>query len=74
MLREMETPPDEQGRQTRDPVCAMTVHPTSAKECAMYQGTTHYFCSAGCRSAFQQDPERYLTQEPAAAMHHGHEH
>jgi Cu+-exporting ATPase len=24
-----------------------------------YKGTTYYFCSSGCKAAFEQNPERY---------------
>ncbi|HUI96727.1 MAG TPA: YHS domain-containing protein, partial [Xanthobacteraceae bacterium] len=34
----------------KDPVCGMTVDPTTAKHRAEHDGRTYYFCSAGCRS------------------------
>ncbi|MFH1342897.1 MAG: heavy metal translocating P-type ATPase [Pseudomonadota bacterium] len=44
----------------RDPVCGMTVDPATAKHRFDYQGDTHYFCSAGCRTKFAADPKAYL--------------
>lgn len=43
-----------------DPVCGMTVDPETAAGKAEYEGKTYYFCSEGCRKAFEEDPERYL--------------
>jgi len=43
----------------KDPVCGMSVDPTASTEKAEYAGNTYYFCSAGCRSAFEKDPARY---------------
>jgi xanthine dehydrogenase accessory factor len=28
-----------------------------------YEGTDYYFCCAGCRQAFEQDPDAYLKRE-----------
>ncbi|SEN15917.1 XdhC family protein [Cryobacterium luteum] len=44
-----------------DPVCGMAVAalPTSLQ--VEYDGSTVYFCSAGCRTAFLGQPERYAT-------------
>ena len=43
-----------------DPICGMTVDPHSAKHHADYRGQTYYFCSAGCRTKFVSDPQKYL--------------
>ncbi len=43
-----------------DPVCGMTVDPQTAKHRADYSGHTYYFCSAGCRTKFIADPQKYL--------------
>ena len=48
----------------------MSVDPATANEKVEYAGSTWYFCSAGCRSAFAKDPARYATQE----AHEGHNH
>ncbi|HVV62834.1 MAG TPA: heavy metal translocating P-type ATPase [Pseudolabrys sp.] len=52
-----------------DPVCGMSVDPHMAKHRAEYRGHPYYFCSAGCRTKFVADPQRYLGKrapEPAA--------
>jgi YHS domain-containing protein len=68
MLRAMALPADQQSHLVHDPVCGMTVDPPTAKEKVEHAGTTYYFCSAGCRSAFESDPAKY-TAEPALAGH-----
>ena len=50
----------EQTEGARDPVCGMSVDPHSAKHRHDYKGRTYYFCSAGCRTKFAADPEKYL--------------
>jgi Cu+-exporting ATPase len=52
-----------------DPICGMTVDPHTAKHRAEYRGHTYYFCSAGCRTKFANDPQKYLGKrepEPVA--------
>ena len=44
-----------------DPVCGMTVEIAGARETAVHDGRTYYFCGAGCRRRFEADPARYLT-------------
>lgn len=44
----------------KDPVCGMDVDPTTAKHKTTHDGTTYYFCSAGCRTKFEGDPAKYL--------------
>ena len=43
-----------------DPVCGMQVDPVKAAEKSAFSGQTYFFCSAGCRSKFEAEPERYL--------------
>jgi Cu+-exporting ATPase len=43
-----------------DPVCGMTVDPHTAKHRTEHRGHTYYFCSAGCRTKFADDPQKYL--------------
>ncbi len=38
----------------------MTVDPHTAKHRADHRGHTYYFCSAGCRTKFVNDPQKYL--------------
>ena len=46
-----------------DPVCGMTVTAGPSAYPLTHAGTTYYFCCAGCRSAFEQDPVAYLGKE-----------
>ena len=50
-----------------DPVCGMTVDPHATPHRAEHHGQPYYFCSAGCRTKFAADPERYLSAEKAQA-------
>ncbi len=45
----------------KDPVCGMDVDEKTAAATSEYQGKTYYFCSLGCKKAFDTDPEKYLT-------------
>ncbi len=45
---------------TKDPVCGMTVDdksPLSSK----HAGQTYFFCSPGCKTKFDQEPDRYVS-------------
>src|SRR5262245_20352047 len=44
----------------KDPVCQMTVDPSSAAAKRDYRGHTYYFCAPACAEAFDEDPERYV--------------
>jgi YHS domain-containing protein len=47
-----------------DPICKMevdTANPPGGK--SDYQGTSYYFCAPGCKRSFDQDPQKYLTQQ-----------
>jgi xanthine dehydrogenase accessory factor len=46
-----------------DAVCAMTVAADRSSHPLDHKGVTYYFCSAGCRSAFENDPTAYLPKE-----------
>lgn len=43
-----------------DPVCGMEIKPEEAADSIEYEGETYYFCSPGCRAAFEATPERYV--------------
>jgi xanthine dehydrogenase accessory factor len=43
-----------------DPICQMTVKTEGALHTLEHEGTTYYFCCAGCRATFQADPTAYL--------------
>jgi len=44
----------------RDPVCGMTVSPETAAASFEHDGETYYFCSKGCRTAFELKPSAFL--------------
>ena len=46
-----------------DPVCGMTVAAGPASHPLEHKGVTYYFCRAGCRREFEQDPAAYLKKE-----------
>ena len=48
----------------KDPVCGMRVDPATTPHKTIHDGTTYYFCGAGCRTKFIADPARYLTPAP----------
>jgi xanthine dehydrogenase accessory factor len=45
-----------------DPVCGMTVA-TASSPPLRHDGADYYFCCAGCRQAFEQDPDAYIKKE-----------
>src|ERR1700760_3715225 len=49
----------------RDPVCGMSVNPETSKQRFERQGTTYHFCSNGCRTRFEADPQKYLDKSKA---------
>jgi Cu+-exporting ATPase len=46
----------------KDPVCGMQVDPAKATS-ADHNGETFYFCSQGCATKFQADPDKYLQKK-----------
>lgn len=51
----------------KDPVCGMTVDPATAKHSLRHEGHPYYFCSSGCQSKFEAEPQRYLGEGKTAA-------
>ena len=45
-----------------DPVCKMEVEETKAAATSEYKGKKYYFCSVGCKRAFDKNPENYLAK------------
>jgi uncharacterized membrane protein YraQ (UPF0718 family)/YHS domain-containing protein len=60
MLRAMDRPPESKSDVAIDPVCGMTVNPATATVKSQHAGRTYYFCSAGCKAAFDKDPGKYV--------------
>lgn len=50
-----------------DPVCGMTVDPATSKHRFDYDDHTFHFCSAGCKTKFAADPNKYLEKTEAKA-------
>jgi xanthine dehydrogenase accessory factor len=49
-------------RESTDPVCGMTVTADASSFPLEHDGETYYFCCAGCRRSFQDDPAAYLKE------------
>jgi Cu+-exporting ATPase len=43
----------------KDPICGMMVDEKTATLKSECVGKTYYFCSAGCKSTFDQNPTKY---------------
>ncbi len=56
----------------KDVVCGMTIDPAKAAGSSEYKGRQYYFCSKGCKTKFDADPEKYLAPPAAAAPAHSH--
>ena len=46
-----------------DPVCGMTVDPTTTPHHTQLEGIDYHFCGSGCRKKFEENPRRYLEPE-----------
>jgi YHS domain-containing protein len=56
----------------KDPVCGMDVDPKTAAGKSEYQGKTYYFCSPGCKKAFDKEPQKYTvkSEQSHSGTHH----
>jgi xanthine dehydrogenase accessory factor len=52
-----------QPAQATDPICGMTVTADASGRPLTHDGVTYYFCSSGCRQAFEKDPAAYVKRE-----------
>jgi len=52
----------------KDPVCEMEVDPKTATATTEYKGKSYYFCSIGCKAAFEMNPEKFGQSQGAG--HH----
>ncbi|HLJ85195.1 MAG TPA: XdhC family protein [Candidatus Angelobacter sp.] len=43
----------------KDPICGMSVNVDTAKYRSEHGGAQYYFCCAGCKQAFDKQPEKY---------------
>jgi len=46
-----------------DPVCGMQINIDTAPAHSEFDGEIYYFCSEGCKEAFDRNPARYLFPE-----------
>ena len=52
-----------------DPVCGMTVDTARpGGGTCVHEGKTYYFCGPGCRTAFAQEPQAYLSGDKRTHM------
>lgn len=51
------------GGAIKDPVCGMDVDPARTRHHASHGAGQFHFCSAGCRTKFEAEPERYLAPQ-----------
>jgi xanthine dehydrogenase accessory factor len=49
--------------QSTDPVCGMAVAAEASGRPLEHDGVTYYFCSSGCRRAFEDNPAAYVKRE-----------
>ena len=45
-----------------DPVCGMQIEESQAVGKSDYQEKIYYFCSAVCKTEFDEEPEKYINQ------------
>jgi Cu+-exporting ATPase len=50
----------------KDPVCGMDVDPANARYQTQHNAKEFFFCSAGCLTKFQANPEKVLASAPQA--------
>jgi len=50
----------------------MDIDPDTAAGTSEYNGQTYYFCSLGCKKAFDKEPEKYLGKPAESEHHHQH--
>jgi YHS domain-containing protein len=43
-----------------DPICKMMVNEKLPKFTSEYNGKVYYFCAAGCKNSFEENPEKFI--------------
>ena len=56
-------------RDLKDPVCGMSVDPETSPHKTTYKDELYAFCAAGCKTAFEKDPEAFLKAEAPSSAH-----
>jgi YHS domain-containing protein len=59
-------------KMAKDLVCGMQVNEKAAAGKSEYHGKTYYFCSPGCKAAFEKEPGKYAKSYEENAGHHHH--
>jgi Cu+-exporting ATPase len=58
----------------QDPVCGMEVDEKTAAGKSEYKGQTYYFCSLGCKKAFDKEPQKFAGKSQTQSSAHGGHH
>jgi P-type Cu+ transporter len=61
-------PEQTEGRSAIDPVCGMTVDPSTASDSFNYKGREFYFCSQNCLDRFKSNPEQHVGKTSIAQI------
>jgi len=48
-----------QNQEAKDPICGMMVNVSTAKHKSEFRGNSFYFCCAGCKQKFDNQPDKY---------------
>ncbi|MDE3056731.1 MAG: YHS domain-containing protein [Bacteroidota bacterium] len=56
------------------PTCGMEVDEKNAPAKTGFKGETYYFCSNGCKTAFDKDPQVYVDKIKSSGQQHEHKH
>lgn len=56
----------------KDAVCGMDVEEAKAAGKSEYKGDTYYFCSNGCKTSFDKEPEKYAGKQHSHEESHAH--
>ena len=43
-----------------DPICKMMVNEEETEYKSEHSGKMYYFCAAGCKKAFDENPEKFI--------------
>ena len=52
-----------------DPVCGMSVNPDTSPYKTTHNGESYFFCAAGCKAAFEKDPDTFLQEGAETSAH-----
>jgi Cu+-exporting ATPase len=58
----------------KDPVCGMDVDEKNTAGKSEYKGQTYYFCSLGCKTSFDNEPQKYVGQPSGQEPKHSGQH